>query len=224
VQTHPKIATMSNETPTVGSQVDANQTPQTPQVGTQQTLDAPQAGDSTQPSTLTLEQALDALKKARAEAASYRVKLNDYERQQQEAERAKLTKEEQLSAKIADYERDLAEKTRQHQERMVRYEVRLHAAKLGIIDPEAAEKLLDLSQLEYDGDGTPKNMQKLLQDLVKAKPYLAATPSSGSAANPPRTQSLTFTQSQIAQMSPDEYKQNKAAIWAAQREGRILPG
>lgn len=192
---------------------------ETPQVGNPEP--SPQAGDP-QP-TLTLEQALDALRKARAEAASHRVKLNEYETKQQEAERAKLSKEEQLSAKIADLERDLTERTRQHQERTIQYEVRLHAAKLGIIDPDAAVKLMDWSALEFDQDGNPKNAQKLLKDLVAEKPYLAGTPPSGSVANPPRQNNqTTFTTAQINAMSPEEYQKNRAAIFAAQKEGRII--
>lgn len=192
-----------------------------PQVGTPPNDATPQVGDTP---TLTLEQALDALKKARAEAAANRVKLNEYERAQQEAERAKLTKEEQLVAKVADLERAQTERTRSHQEQIVQYEVRLAAAKQGIVDPDAAAKLLDWSQIDYDDAGNPKNVGKLLQDLIKNKPYLAS-PQSGSPANPPRQNtSLTFTQSQIAQMSPEEYQRNRAAIARAMKEGRILQG
>ena len=44
-----------------------------------------------------------------------------------------------------------------------RYEVRLQASRLGIVDPEAAEKLLDWAAVEYDDHGSPKNLEKALQ-------------------------------------------------------------
>lgn len=193
--------------------------PQSPQVGIPESS-APVADP--QP-TLTLEQALDALRKARNEAASHRVKLNEYEEKARRDAEAQMTEAQKYQSRAADLERQVSELTRTHQERAIKYEVQLHAAKLGIIDPDAASKLLDYSQLEYDDDGTPKNAGKLFQDLVKAKPYLAGTPQSGSVANPPRqTNQTTFTQAQISSMSPDEYRKNRAAIFAAQREGRII--
>lgn len=204
------------------SQVDAN-TPNEPQVGTPET---PQAGDQNTQPTLTLEQALDALKKARAEAASHRVKLNEYEDKARRDAEAQMTEAERYKSRASDLERQVSDLTRSHQERAVKYEVQLHAAKLGIIDPDAAVKLLDLSQLDYDDDGTPKNAGKLLADLIKAKPYLAGTPASGSVANPARNTSntTTFTESQISSMTADEYQKNRRAIMAAMKEGRILPG
>lgn len=203
--------TVENDgTPQVGDQAPQVGTPETPQVGEPQ-------------STLTLEQALAELKKVRTEAANHRVKLNEFEEKARKEAEAQMTEAQKATSRATDLERQLAERTQSYQERAIKYEVQLHAAKLGIIDPDAAVKLLDWSQLEYDADGSPKNAGKLLQDLVKAKPYLAGTPQSGSVANPARpNQSLTFTQAQIAQMSPDEYKKNRAAIFAAQKEGRIV--
>lgn len=203
--------------PQVGSETPNNNPPQVGDNAPQ----TPQVGDTP---SLTLEQALDALKKTRAEAAAHRTENNTLKAKMTEYERAQLTKEEQLTAKVADLEREKAELTRQHQERTIHYEVQSHAAKLGIVDPEAAVKLLDWSQLEYDDDGMPKNAQKLLQELVKAKPYLASA-YSGSPANPPRSNpNQTFTNSQIARMSPEDYAKNKAEIMRAQKEGRVIQG
>lgn len=209
------MTTEANGNPQVGAPEAIPQ----PQVG-EQSPTSPQAGDS--PNTLTLDQALDALRKARTEAASHRVKLNEYEEKARKDAEAQMTEAQRFQSRAADLERELADKTRAHQERSIQYEVQLNAAKLGIIDPDAAAKLLDYSQLEYDADGSPKNAGKLLQDLVKAKPYLAGTPPSGSVANPPRQNtSMTFTQAQIAAMSPADYQKNRDGIMAAYKEGRV---
>ncbi len=182
----------------------------------------PPAGETTK-TTLSHEDAIAALERVRREAAEYRVKNKELEEKVSAAEKAKMTDLEKAQARVAELERSHAEHTRTAQERAIKYEVQLHAAKLGIIDPDAASKLLDLSQLDYDEDGTPKNAQKLLQDLVKAKPYLIGTQASGSATNPPSTShgANTFSRAQIAAMSPEEYQTNRAAINAAMKAGRI---
>lgn len=41
-----------------------------------------------------------------------------------------------------------------------------------IVDPDAAARLIDTSALEYDEVGKPKNVDALLDALVKDKPYL----------------------------------------------------
>lgn len=104
------------------------------------------------------------VRKLRAEAAEYRKRLRELEREQ------------------AAYQRE-------RQERTLKYETMLAASRLGIVDPEVAYKLLDLAGIEFDEDGTPRNIEAALKELLKAKPYLAAQPaaSSGSPTNPART-------------------------------------
>lgn len=69
--------------------------------------------------------------------------------------------------------------------RIVRAEVRAAAAGK-LADPSDALRLLDLDEFEVDDDGEldAKKVAKALDDLVKAKPYLAASPKGrGSADN-----------------------------------------
>jgi len=69
------------------------------------------------------------------------------------------------------------------QERIIRYEVERQATLLGIIDPDAAARLLDTSKLEYDEEGIPKNAKALLETLLKQKSYLA--PPAQTQTSPP---------------------------------------
>lgn len=62
------------------------------------------------------------------------------------------------------------------------YDVAVKAAKLGIVDPDAAYKLMDQGKIEFDDAGNPTNTEVLLQDLIKNKPYLVG--SGSSAGNP----------------------------------------
>jgi hypothetical protein len=59
---------------------------------------------------------------------------------------------------------------------MARIEGRViaEAAAKGIVDPDAAVALLDRSKVKVDDAGKPTNVGELLDELVKAKPYLVA--------------------------------------------------
>ena len=129
------------------------------------------------------------VKQSRREAAEYRKKLRDLEQTVKQHEEAKLSESERLQKRLAELEREQANYQRERQERTLKYETMLAASKLGIVDPEAAYKLLDLTRIEFDEDGTPRNIEAALKELLKAKPYLAAQPaaSSGSPTNPART-------------------------------------
>ncbi len=129
------------------------------------------------------------VRKLRAEAAEYRKRLRELEQKAQEQENAKLSETERLQKRLAELEREQAAYQRERQERTLKYETMLAASRLGIVDPDAAYKLLDLAGIEFDEDGTPRNIEAALKELLKAKPYLAAQPAaiSGSPTNPART-------------------------------------
>jgi len=113
------------------------------------------------------------VKKLRSEAAEYRKKLRDLEAKVKADQDAKLSEAERLQNRLAELEREQAMYQQERQERTVRYEVMLAASKLGIVDPEAAYRLLDVAELEFEDDGRPKNVEQALRALIKAKPYLA---------------------------------------------------
>ncbi len=126
------------------------------------------------------------VKKLRGEAAEYRKKLRELEQVVKQHNDEKLSETERLQQRLAELEREQAQYQAERQERTVKYEIMLAANKLGIVDADAAYKLVDLAQVEYAEDGTPKNLDKVLANLVKARPYLAGAPSV-SATNPART-------------------------------------
>ncbi len=148
---------------------------------------------------------------------------------------AKLSEQERLAARVAELETDRQARERQTQERILAYEIKLQAAALSLVDPDAAVKLLDWSQVEYDASGAPTNLDKALRDLVKDKPYLvspAAGPqgASGPPATPasptnPATRSTSagatrrYSQADLADR--DTYVKNRDDIVRAYREGRI---
>lgn len=163
------------------------------------------------------------VRKLRAEAAEYRRKLRELEETERKRKEAEMSELEKVRAHLADYERREADWQRTLQDMRVRHEVQAHAAKLGIVDPEAAYRLLDLATLEFDDDGAPKGVDKVLQALLRDKPYLHGQVPVGptNPANPART-AQTFTRSQLRDVA--FFEQNKDAIMQAAREGRILEG
>jgi flagellar biosynthesis GTPase FlhF len=163
------------------------------------------------------------VKKLRSEAAEYRRRLRELEQTVKQHEESKLSETEKLQKRLAELEREQANYQRERQERTLKYEVMLAASRMGIVDPEAAYKLLDLASIEFEEDGTPKNVEKALRDLIAKRPYLASG-AAGSPMNPARGQSspATFTRSQLR--DPTFFKAHRDAIMQAMREGRIVEG
>lgn len=200
---------MSEDTTAVESQADETENNPQPQAGN--TPPEPQAGEGQNIS-------LDEAKKLRSEAANLRKRLKAFEEADAKAKDAQLSEQERLQKQLADLQSQHDTATRTHQERIIGYEVRLQASQMGIVDPDAAAKLLDWSQIEYDDNGAPLNVSDLLKGLIKAKPYLAGSkpaPTSGGATNPPRSQSTApkeLSWQVISSMKPDEYNARRAEI------------
>ncbi len=158
------------------------------------------------------------VRKLRAEAAEHRKKRRELEEILRQLEDAKLSETERLQKRLAELEKQIADYERERQERTLKYETMLVASRLGIVDPEAAYKLLDLADIDFDEDGRPKNIEKALRDLLAKRPYLAGG-TSGSPTNPAKS-SAVFTRSQLR--DPAFFRAHKEAIFQAMREGRII--
>jgi hypothetical protein len=183
---------------------------------------APQAGtDAHDADELTPAQYKAIIADLRKEQGANRTKIATFEKAQADAEAAKLSDLEKANKKAADLEAQLNERTRASQERIINYEIRLNASSLGIVDPDAAVKLLDWSKLKYDDDGIPTNAAELVQALAKDKPYLVAPANqritSGGATKPASSSSAASTDlswDTIPRMKPDEYEARRAEIVA----------
>jgi len=159
-------------------------------------------------------------------------RIQEFEAREKEAEMAKLSEQERLSKQLAERDAELIRVRHDHQDRTNRYEVQLHAAKLGLVDPEAAVKLLDWGSIDYAADGKPQNVEAALNELVEAKPWLKAvqeTPKPERQARPAATTnaathaatpgSRTYS---VAEMGDYQfYLANKKDIALAVKEGRI---
>jgi hypothetical protein len=198
-----------------------------PQAGTPQT--APQAGDGGQQPKPSLQ--FKSLEEA--ESAFERI-LRDKQQANQEAKTAKdelkklqdaqKTAEQRAAERLAELEAQQTTWQREMQELRVAQSVERQASKFGIVDTEAAVKLMDWSQLEFDKEtGQPTNVEKVLKALVKDKPYLVGQTPVGnpviSPTNPGQQPGLPFfTKAQLQDI--EFYEKNKAAIKQAFLDGR----
>jgi len=190
-----------------------------PPAGTSPTQADEESGEQSQPATISLEEA----RKLRSEANGLRKRLKDLEAAKAKTDEAELSEQQRLEKKVADLERQIADQTRDSQDKAVRYATVTSAAKLGFADPEDAYRLLDHTALEFDEDGSPRNVADQLAALAKTKPYLLSTRSVGSpdtglgggrSATP-----KTYTREQLR--DPKFFAANRDDILKAQTEGRI---
>src|SRR5712692_2754482 len=215
-------------TPPVDPHAGGTGDPQ-PVAATQTTTD-PHAGDSPTETPLSLEEG----RKIRSESTNLRQRLKDAEKLaaelkafKEQTETASLSDNEKREAAQKKLEQQLSEHQSQNstllkqlQETRINNEVFKQASKLNIIDIDAASKLIDASRIDYDEQGNPTNVDALLKDLAKQKPWLVgkAQQTSGGATNPSRSQTggpQTITKEYVesvqrgghqawAALSPDE--------------------
>jgi len=105
--------------------------------------------------------------------------------QRKEKEDAEKSELQKALDKAAALEREKEAILASHKTKTLQYDVAMKAAKLGIVDPDAAFKLMDQGQIQFDEAGNPANTEVLLQSLVKLKPYLVG--SGTNAMNPAKS-------------------------------------
>lgn len=152
----------------------------------------------------------------RKEAAASRKRLQEFEAAQKAADDAKLSEQEKLTKALAEHQAQAADLALKLQQARLQVAVRDHAAALGITDPALALVALQTEhahELEPDDDGNFTNVDKLLAQVVKNHPALAAQPqtqqrpaqpptSSGGAASPSRSQTAAQPQPRDLKTQP----------------------
>lgn len=131
----------------------------------------------------------------------------------QEQEDAKLGEQERATKRAEEAERKAAAAEERVKVLGLRSQVERAARKLNIVDEDAAYRLLDLSSVEYNGD-EPTNVEALLKELVKAKPYLVAAGSeeAGSekvhVAATPKANGAKPTTEQVIERTKEEMRRS----------------
>ena len=92
-----------------------------------------------------------------------------------EKKKAAMTEADRLKAEKEEAEKNAAAVIERANQRLIRSEVIAQAAKLNIVDPDAALALMDKEAVKVEDDDTVTGVKKALEDLIKAKPYLVGT-------------------------------------------------
>lgn len=181
---------------------------------------------------MSAEEAARIIRELRDENAKHRTERSKTEAELKKFQDAQLSEADKQARRLADLERANSDKDRELQELKLTRAIERKAAALSIIDPDAAARLLDWSEIDYDEAGAPKNLDKLLTALIQTRPYLVATQaqqrppaSSGGATNPgagARTGAITL--SSYKAMSPQERIARDKEVQAVLRQnGGRLP-
>lgn len=126
-----------------------------------------------------------------------------------EIEKGQLSEKDRLERERDEYKGKLDQAEQKSRDRVIRSEVRVIASELGFADPSDAHRFLDVSGIEFDDDGEPKGIKKLLEDLAKAKPYLIKSTGNGTSGVPgsPRPTGQSNHQELVTQ-TKDELKKS----------------
>jgi chromosome segregation ATPase len=175
--------------------------PPPPDEHSDETDGAPQDGSSAQ--------ADPQIARLRSEAAATRVKLREataaldaLKAEDQRRKDAEKSEVERLRDQLAETERKREDAERQHRDALVRQAIERAAAKAGAADPEDVYALLKPSDFDIDDDGVIKNADKLVDNLLKGKPYLVAKGTNGVPATP-RSNGTRSREGEIKEMQEE---------------------
>lgn len=105
-----------------------------------------------------------------------------------------LPEAERAQRRLADLEQQSRSWEVERAQMRTEIEVARHATRLGFRDPADAFALIDAGSIERDADGRPQNVETVLKNLLRDKPYLRATASTGAADQGSRGQAGNGTQ------------------------------
>lgn len=160
----------------------------------------------------------------RKEAAKWRTKVREYEKQQAEAQ-AELERTKPLEEKLNTYEQRLAEVQKQRDEleaRTVANEVRQELLEAGV-----NKELLDDAFALYIRavENANEGEEPEISDFLKNKPYLVAKQQTAqpiTGANPAgKAIASPLTRNEIGKMSSEQYAKERSKIFSALTRGGI---
>lgn len=168
------------------------------------------------------ERAMATIKNMRAEEKALKAQLREAKAAQEELAKLKaeqMTEAEQKDARLAELEEATAARDYELAELRLGLAVHNLAGKLPIADAEVVLALIDRDTLELDDDGVATNLEKVVLDLLEAKPLLKGqahaahgTTDGGAGRREPPPPNLTAEELEAARelgQDPIEYARMK---------------
>ncbi len=160
----------------------------------------------------------------RKEAAKWRTKVREFEKQQQ-AQAEELERKKPLEEKLSTYEQKLSELQAQRdalEARTIANEMKNNLLEAGV----NREYLEDAFQLYVAAvERSEEGEEPEIADFLKSKPYLVAKQQTAqpiAGANPAgKTMSAATTRQDIAKMTADEYKAQRSRLFGLMSRGNI---
>ena len=194
---------------------------QAPVNGAQQETGSAQQQSGTAAAQATFD--AEYVKALRDEAAKHRTEKTAIEAELKKLRDAQLTDTERQANRLKELEAEATAFKLQRQELSLQMQIERQARKMGILDEDAAVKLLDRSMITFDDDGKPAGVEAALQQLTQQRPYMVNQAANGqnfSASNPARPQSsqtgMFCTAEQMR--DPGFFNKNKDEIMRRVRE------
>lgn len=153
-------------------------------------------------------------------------KAEEIEAAQRKAEEDRLKEEGKYKELTARLERERDEAKEQAKASSINAKIQAAAMKLGAVDPEVVQSLIDRSVIKVNESGAIEGVDEAVKALLESKPYLkgtgSAAPTVGSGTNPGEAGGngpKKFKHSQIR--DPEFYRANEKDILEAMKLGLI---
>lgn len=164
---------------------------------------APPAASPPEPEAPDIKALLKDRDNARRELIQSQKELERLQKAAREREDAERSDLEKATARIRELEEAEAARERVARDAAIHVAVVSAAARLGFADPEDALRLMDAEAVELV-DGKPRDIDRLLSEILKAKPYLKAAAKPADFGQGDRGRQATLTLEQVKAMKTDE--------------------
>lgn len=129
------------------------------------------ADDGQQETELDAGSLMAELKRVRRESARYRTQLRTHEAEAEEKAKAEMSEAERLKVDLAKAQAQLVERDQAMAQQRLRTAVLTAAVKAGVQYPEVAVRMIDVGELDVDGDRVG-GVEEALAALLKSMPGL----------------------------------------------------
>ena len=145
-------------------------------------------------------------KKLARENASLRKRLRELEASNKAREEAELSEQEKANRRVIEMQEALEATRAQMRNARLTAAISSESARFGIVDVDAATRLLDTTDLDYDDEAGWTGIGDALQALTVERPWLIQTGTPGVDANPanPARRRSRLTRDDLARMSEAE--------------------